>query len=132
MKKKKKNTLYENLELLKTELFDSPDEIKGAFNVLISYFDTPDVFKACEKGFPTQKAEEIMQRIADNPYGSHNLISKCTNLSSRFLEKLSRHKDFSVRSAVALNPNTPKEIIIKLSEDKDWRVSNSAKQRLNN
>jgi len=36
----KKNTLFENLELLKTELFDSPDEIKGAFNTIVEYFES--------------------------------------------------------------------------------------------
>lgn len=93
-------------------------------------FDVPEAFKACEKGFSTLKAENIMQRIADNPYGSHKLISECPNLSRKFLERLSLHKDPSVRGAVALNPNTPKEIIVKLSKDQDWRVSNPAKSKL--
>jgi len=33
------NILHENLELIKNELFDSPDEIKRSFNTVVEYFE---------------------------------------------------------------------------------------------
>ena len=41
------------------------------------------------------------------------------------MDELSNNEDFEVRERVAMNPNTPPEILNKLSKDKDWEVRES-------
>lgn len=50
------------------------------------------------------------------------------NLPPEELEKLSEHQIVMVRQAVAMNPSTPIETIIKLTQDEDEDVANAAKQ----
>ena len=50
----------------------------------------------------------------------------------RSLEYLSNDKDYEVRAAVALNPNTPVNILKKLAEDnKLYKYSSSTEASLN-
>ncbi len=49
------------------------------------------------------------------------------NLTSEELERLSEHQIFMVRQAVAMNPSTPIETVIKLTQDEDESVANTAK-----
>jgi len=45
--------LYKNLELLKNELFDSPEEIKKSFNTIVEYFSAGNHFVVHNLGGPT-------------------------------------------------------------------------------
>lgn len=49
------------------------------------------------------------------------------DLSPEELIRLSEHHVFMVRQAVAMNPSTPIETIIKLIQDQDKDVANAAK-----
>ena len=53
------------------------------------------------------------------------------NTPKEILIKLSKDKDWYIRMTVASNRNTPKKVIIKLSFDESWNVRYSALSRLN-
>lgn len=73
-----------------------------------------------EEEFEEAEGEEVIT-IQRTIYGED------PNLSPEELEIASEHSLFLVRRAVALNPNTPILIIIKLTQDENEDVSNAAK-----
>ena len=57
-------------------------------------------------------------------------LARSEDTSADVLIKLSKHKDVSIRWEVAGNPNTPMEVLEKLTKDEDEGVRETAREEI--
>ena len=73
---------------------------------------------------------DIEKLVNSEDWGDRHSIAVSLRVPKKYLTKLSKDENVSVRCAVATNPNTLKEDIINMFEDKNWRVRELAKDEL--
>ena len=78
----------------------------------------------------TNKEIEIQLALGSLSWEDKLKLAKSKRTSKKILTILSTDKNRWVRWEVAYNPNTPKEVLKKLSADNYWDVRSSAGGRL--
>lgn len=78
----------------------------------------------------TLKEFEIQEALGTLTHYIKMYLVRNQKTSKEILTKLSTDKDWSIRCWIAFNPNTPTKILAKLSKDKDSLVKRYAVENL--
>lgn len=95
-------------------------KVENTANPYISE-ETKESFKYGKLGY-TKEQIELAKRARNDNWEDRQSVAKNPNTPKEVLEKLADDKSEVVRYAVAKNPSTPKEVLEKLTNDDDWNV----------